>query len=143
MRQSLSQRGGLTRPWTAAWWCHDIAYTMPGGLFQTALGMAYPAQLARQAKLAKAGPGTTLQGYPPAGGGNCQGYRQIDARLVHTHTSDYVDEDIGAACPDPPVAPKDGQHQGEAVAIEPRYHTPRLLELGGSHQRLHLDEQWP
>ena len=44
---------------------------------------------------------------------------------------------------DAPVAGEDRQHERQAVAVQARHHPPRLLELGGGHQRLHLDQQRP
>ncbi len=92
---------------------HDVAQPVAGGLLQAALGVADPAQLAGQAKLAEARTrnervGSSTRAGEARGGhaagwpGDREGDGEVNPGLVHAQTADHVDEHVGAARPTRP-----------------------------------------
>ena len=101
-----------------------------GGLREATLSVSHGAQLTSETELAEA------RERPPLRGGEgrtlsraCdrQRNRKISPWLVDPHPADDVDEHVRAARADAPVATEDRQHEREAIAIDPRDDTPRLL----------------
>src|SRR5271165_365428 len=76
-RQRLPQRGDLARTLAAACRRDHALQAVLGGLLQTTLGVADPAQLARQPELAEAGPRRVSQGDAAACAGDGERDRQI------------------------------------------------------------------
>ena len=63
---------------------------MSGGLLQAALGVAHPAQLARQAELAEAGERRLAEWHPTRRARDRQRHREVAAGLVDAHATHDV-----------------------------------------------------
>src|SRR5580693_10338016 len=102
--------------------------------------MSHPAQLAGETELAEAPTRRAAQRNPTRGGSHRKRDRKVHPRLVNSDATHHVHEHVAHAHAHATVTTEDREHQCQPVAVQARYHPAWLLELGGSHQGLHLYE---
>src|SRR5215211_7391519 len=121
----------------------DRAQAELGRLVLATVGVRDRAQLAREPDLPVAGERRGLRRDAAGGARHRQRDREIGAGLVDPYATDHVDEHVGAAHAHAGVAAEHGEHERQAVAVEPRAYAPRRHELARRDERLDLDQQRP
>ena len=77
----------------------------------------------------------------PRGAGDGQRDGEIGPRLVDAHAAHDVDEDVAGAEADAGVAPQDGEHERQPVAVDAVADPARGHELALGDERLDLDQE--